>query len=212
MIDATADNLNDRTPDIQNDEHREKGTALLIVDMIGNFDHENGEELFRHALPAAGNISRLKEKAAAANVPVIYVNDNFGEWKHDFKATLEAARASERGKQIVDLIEPGPDDYHILKPQRSGFFSTPLDVLLASLKVSRLVITGAATDICVLATAHDAYMRGFEIIVPGDCTAAATDAQKSEALDLLSRIVDADTRPSGQVDLAKSNKEKSLTA
>ena len=211
-MDATADKLNDRTPDLPDDEHREKGTALLIVDMIGKFDHDDGEELFKNALPAADNISRLKEKAAAANIPVIYVNDNFGEWKHDFRATVDAARASERGKQILDLIEPGTDDYHVLKPQHSGFFSTPLDVLLASLKVSRLIVTGGATDICILATAHDAYMRGFEIIVPGDCTAAASNDQKNEALDLLSRIVKADIGPSTNIDLSNPLQNKGLAA
>lgn len=204
MPNATADKLNERTPDIAVEAHREKGTALLIVDMISSFDHEDGEELFKNALPAADNISRLKERAAAANIPVIYVNDNFGEWKHDFKATIDGARASERGGQIVPLIEPSPEDYHVLKPQHSGFFSTPLDVLLASLKASRLILTGAATDICILATAHDAYMRGFELMVPGDCTAAATNEQKNEALDLLSRIVKADTRPSTELDLSQT--------
>jgi nicotinamidase-related amidase len=212
MADETADKLNERTPDVQDDAHRDKGTAVLIVDMIQKFDHDDGEELFKNALPAADNTSRLKGKAAASNIPVIYVNDNFGDWKHDFKATVEAARGSERGKQIVELIEPGPNDYHVLKPQHSGFFSTPLDVLLASLKASTLILTGVATDICILATAHDAYMRGFELIVPGDCTAATTNDQKSTALDLLSRIVKANTGPSVDIDFPQTLQNKGLAA
>lgn len=199
MIDPTADRLDERTPSLHSAEHRKKGTALLIIDMIGDFSHDDGDDLARHALPAASNIARLKARAVEANIPVIYVNDNFGEWRNDFQTTLESARSSKKGSEIVKLIEPGADDYHILKPQRSGFFSTPLDVLLASLKISELILTGAATDICILFTAHDAYMRGFKVIVPPDCTAAATTDQHREAIAQLQRLVDADTRLSEKI-------------
>ena len=199
MNDRTADRLDERTPSLHTPEHREKGAALLIIDMIGDFEHKNGEDLARHALPAASNIARLKQRAADKQIPVIYVNDNFGEWRHDFQATLDKARESKKGSEIVRLIEPTADDYHILKPQRSGFFSTPLDVLLATLKVSDLILTGASTDICILFTAHDAYMRGFNLIVPPDCTAAANTTQHRDAIALLQRLTDADTRLSEKI-------------
>src|SRR5213079_120018 len=134
-------------------------------------------------------------------IPVIFVNDNYGEWRNDFHATLEAARRSELGSQILEPIDIGTEDYHVLKPQRSGFFSTPLEVLLATLKVSTLIITGIATDLCVLFTANDAYMRGYELLIPSDCTAAVTEERKNETLRLLERIADADTTASSDVDL-----------
>ena len=201
MNDSTVENLDQRTPDIADPAHRERAAALLIVDMIGDFEHEDGEELFLNTLPAAEKLSELARRARHAKVPVIYVNDNYGEWRNDFRATLEGARNSERGRRIIELLEPGPHDYHVLKPQRSGFFSTPLDVLLTSLKVSTLIITGIATDICVLFTANDAYMRGYRVMVPSDCTAAVTADQASETLALLERVADADTSPSADLDL-----------
>ena len=203
MNDRTADNLNDRTPDLAQDEHRTKGAALLIIDMIGTFEHDDGEKLFRNTKPSAEKIAALKKRAAELKIPVVFVNDNYGEWRNDFHATLEAARASEFGSQILELINVGPEDYHVLKPQRSGFFSTPLEVLLASLKVSTVIITGIATDICVLFTANDAYMRGYHVIVPRDCTAAVTHERVLSTLELLERVSDADTTASDQLDLEK---------
>ena len=135
------------------DVHKGVGTALLIVDMIADFEFEDGDRIFENALPAARNIAKLKERAKAARIPVIYVNDNYGVWRNNFEATLAEAVRSERGKQIVDLLRPDKDDYHVLKPQRSGFFATPLDVLLTSLGVSTLIMTGISADICVLFTA-----------------------------------------------------------
>jgi nicotinamidase-related amidase len=172
--------------------------------MIADFEFKDGDRIFAKAIPAAGNIARLKAAAKKSNLPVIYVNDNYGIWKNNFEGTLAAAEKSDRGKQIVEMIRPDNDDYHILKPQRSGFFATPLDVLLTSLDVSELIITGLSTDICVLFTAHDAYMRGFKILVPADCTAASDENHRDYALDLLRRIADADIRPSTELKLGSA--------
>lgn len=97
---------------------------------------------------------------------------------------------SKKGRRITEILAPEENDLYILKPQRSGFYETPLSVLLQSLKVSNLVICGVATDICVLFTAHDAYMRGFQVFVPSDCCAAIELDHHTEALDLLGRVTD----------------------
>ena len=149
-------------------------TALLIIDLISDFSFKDGEKLFPHALQAAENIAALKTKAKASGVPVIFVNDNYGRWNDDFSGYKKYVREnSEKGRKVLGLIEPEADDYFILKPQRSGFYATALGVLLLSLDVSTVIVTGVTTDICVLFTAHDAYMRGFHVGVPGDCSAAA---------------------------------------
>ena len=178
--------------------------ALLIVDMIADYEFNDGENIFDGALSAAKNIATLKMHAKTADMPVIYVNDNYGIWRNSFEATLAAAAVSERGRQIVQILRPEKDDYHVLKPQRSGFFATPLDVLLTSLDVSRLIITGITADICVLFTAHDAYMRGYQISVPADCTAAVNEHALTEALEMLGRTVDADTTSSGEIELTRA--------
>ena len=166
-------------------------TALLIVDMISDFEFEGGDKLCRNALRAAENISNLKKRAKEYCAPVIYVNDNYGRWNEDFRTMAARIRSgSKRGRPITELLAPQENDLYILKPQRSGFYETPLSVLLQSLRVSNLDICGVTTDICVLFTAHDAYMRGFRVFVPEDCCAAVESEHHSEALSLLGRVTD----------------------
>lgn len=176
-------------------------TAVLILDMISDFDFEDGDTLYPHALKAAECLSKLKSRAQKAGVPVIYVNDNFGKWNEDFNAYAVSVRdLSKKGRSIVELIGPAEGDYHILKPQRSAFYATPLGVLLLSLNVSNLILTGVTTDICVLFSAHDAYMRGFQIQIPSDCTAAVEESYRKSALEFLERVAYADVRPSTEIE------------
>jgi nicotinamidase-related amidase len=186
------------------DGHRNSGVGILIVDMISDFDFDDGEKLYEAAEPAARRIAKLKERANKNAIPIIYVNDNYGQWKNDFSATVRSAQLSSMGRKIVDIVPPQADDYHVLKPQRSGFFGTPLTVLLECLNVSELVITGVTTDICVLFTAHDAYMRGFSVSVPADCCAAVRREDHESALSTLARIADADIGESEKITLNKA--------
>jgi nicotinamidase-related amidase len=179
-------------------------TALLIVDFFTDFEFSGGDKLKKQAVAAARKLAKLKEKAKANGWPVIYVNDNFAHWRDDFTAQVDRLidRPDEAG-DIARLLKPDEKDYYVLKPQRSGFYSTPLERLLNSLKIKRLVIAGLSTDICVMFTAHDAYERGFEVSVPSDCTAAIDPKHKQEALRLLSRVAKADTKRSVDIDLSK---------
>lgn len=174
--------------------------ALLIVDMINDFRFEGGQKLFRRSLPVARAIVKLRKRADAAGVPVVYVNDNFAKWHDTFKTTVETIEnASDEGRKIVSLLRPGKEDYYVLKPNRSGFYKTPLEILLKDLRVTDIIITGVTTDMCVLFTAHDAHMRELGVAVPSDCTSARTAAYKRQALDLLRRVAEADTRPSTKI-------------
>jgi len=178
-------------------------TALLIVDMISEFEFQGGEKLCRNALQAAENVRELKQRARGQRAPVIYVNDNYGRWNEDFRTMAERIRTgSERGRRISELLAPEPNDLYILKPQRSGFYETPLSVLLQSLRVSNLIICGVTTDMCVLFTAHDAYMRGFRVFVPEDCCAAVEAEHHYEALRLLSRVTDVGIVAQKEIELA----------
>ena len=128
------------------------------------------------------------------------MNDNYGRWNEDFHTyTANVRKNSDKGRRIFELLEPEEDDMFVLKPQRSGFYATPLGVLLLSMGTSRVVITGVPTDICVLFTAHDAYMRGFSVCVPADCTAAVNRSYHRRALRFLERIADVETSESPRV-------------
>ena len=149
--------------------------GLLLIDVINDLDFPEGEMLLRHALPMARRLVDLKRRARTAGVPVIHVNDNFGRWRSNFNSQVEhCMKDGGRGEAIVEILVPEPEDYFVLKPKHSGFFSTTLDTLLEYLGVKTVILTGIAGNICVLFTANDAYMRDFALIVPGDCVASNT--------------------------------------
>lgn len=159
-------------------------TALLLIDVINDFDFPDADRLLKSAVPAARHLSRLKQRLRAKGVHIIYVNDNFGHWQSDFREQIERCTASDaKGTQVARLLMPDKEDYFVLKPRHSGFYSTSLDVLLGVLGVRTLVLAGFAGDICVLYTANDAYMRDFEIVAAADCIASESEAANRAALD-----------------------------
>ena len=174
-----------------------KKSVLLLLDVITDFEFDDGDALLRHSLPMARKLSRLKTRAKKAGVPVVYVNDNFGKWQEDFKTMSDHfMRTEAKGHQVVSLLKPEPDDYYVLKPHRSAFYSTTLELLLRDLKTSTLIVTGVTTDICVLFTANDAYMRGFDLVIPRDCVAAVKPEHTKQAMEFIKRVLKADTTAS----------------
>jgi nicotinamidase-related amidase len=172
-------------------------TVLLLVDVINDFDFPQGRDLLRFAVPAARRILALKKRLRARGIPAVYVNDNFGRWQSDFKKQVEKCVSEESlGAPVARLLIPGENDYFVLKPKHSAFFSTSLDVLLEYLGAKKLIVTGFAGDICVLFTANDAYMRDYELIVPSDCVASETAAANKTACRQMKRFLKADVRPS----------------
>jgi len=190
-----------KTRDLHGSAPDECRVALLIIDMINAFDFEGAEAMLPRALDAARAISSLKQRARRSGVPVVYVNDNFGRWRSDFREVLEHCLRSP-GRQIAEILQPDKDDYFVLKPKHSGFQYTTLDVLLDHLGCETLVLTGVAGNFCVLFTAHDAYMRDFHLVVPRDSIASATEADDRAALEHMAKVTKADIRPSAEVDFA----------
>lgn len=177
--------------------------ALLLIDVLNDLEWEDGEKILPQALEMAERLAALKKRARAAGIPAIYVNDNFGQWQSNFQRLVDhLLHGGVRGEPIARRLHPEADDYFVLKPLHSGFYETTLPTLLNYLEATTLIITGIATDICVLFTANDAYMRGFKIVVPRDCVAANTAAFHEEALSLMERVLKADLTPSTELDLA----------
>ena len=179
-------------------------TVLILLDVISDFKFEDGDALLKRTSTAARNLKRLKARAKNAGVPVIYVNDNFGKWQEDFKTMSDHfMRAEAKGREVVEMLQPEKDDYYVLKPHRSGFYSTTLELLLRDLKAKKLIITGITADICVLFTANDAYMRGFDLYIPSDCVAAVKPAYSRQAMQFIERVLKADTRKSTEITFRK---------
>jgi nicotinamidase-related amidase len=191
-----------KNEDLHGNAPDKSAVALLLIDVINDLDFPEGDQLERFAVPMAGRIAALKRRARAAGIPAIYVNDNFGRWRSDFRSHVEhCLRDGVRGRRLAELLRPEEDDYFVLKPKHSGFFSTTLDILLEYLHVETLILTGVATNICVLFTANDAYMRDFHLVVPCDAVASNTEEENRHALEQIRKVLKADVRPTAELDL-----------
>ncbi|HEX5887075.1 MAG TPA: isochorismatase family cysteine hydrolase [Pyrinomonadaceae bacterium] len=192
-----------RSEDLHGSAPDKCGAALLLIDVINDFDFPESEQLLRLAMPAGRNIAQLKQRAKEAGIPAIYVNDNFGRWRSDFKKIVDHCREEGKGKEFVELLLPDEDDYFVLKPKHSGFYSTTLELLLTHLTSKNLILTGIAGNNCVLVTANDAYMRDFKLFVPADCVASNTEEENRHALEQMENVLKADTTIATELDLQK---------
>lgn len=176
--------------------------VLLVIDAINDFQFVEGRQVLAEALPMAVRIRRLKGLARRAGISTIYVNDNFGRWRSDFRTLIaHCLRQRARGRAVARLLRPDRRDYFVLKPKHSAFYSTTLELLLEHLHARTLILTGLLADSCILFSAQDAYMRGYDLVVPADCVAARVAEDRRRALDQMRRVLEADTRLSTALDL-----------
>ena len=169
------------------------GTALLLIDVINDLAFEGSEALVAQAEPMAIRLASLKRRTSAAGIPTIYINDNFGQWRSDFRKTVaHCVSRSSPGRGVSRRLRPTSRDYFVLKPKHSGFFDTTLDTLLKTLRISRVILAGIAGNICVLFTANDAYMRDLKIFAPADCIVSNTAADNDHALRQIQTVLKGD--------------------
>jgi nicotinamidase-related amidase len=169
--------------------------ALLLIDFVNTLDFDGGAKLEKRAVAAARKTRRLKDRAQAEGVPTIYVNDHFGDWSANFDAVLKRCERSKLGSRLVSLLCPQPGDLSILKPRHSAFYGTPLEFLLDELRIDSLILTGLQAHICVLFSAHDAYLRRYRLWVPPGCVASETAADERAALRHMAEVTGAEVRP-----------------
>jgi nicotinamidase-related amidase len=178
--------------------------ALLIVDMISDWRFPDAGKLLPQAAAIAPRIAALKQRCRRAGVPVIYANDNRGQWRSDFRQVVERSlHAGGDGARVTELLLPDDDDYFVLKPKHSAFFGTPLDLLLQHLKAFRLFVTGVASDQCVVTTAVAARMHDYEVRVPRDCVASQTAGRNRRAIEHFESALDIRTTPSERIRLPR---------
>ena len=181
--------------------------ALLLIDVINPLDFPEAPRLQKFVPAMTRVLVRLKKRAQQAGAPIIYVNDNFGRWRSDLRQQVRYCQETKsRGAEMAMRLQPGNDDYFILKPKHSGFFGTALETLLRSLGTRHLVLTGIAAISCILATAIDAHMRGYRLFVPRDGTISNTASENRTALKLMKDYVGADPRPAVEIRFRLSRK------
>ena len=193
--------MNKKNPDLHGNAPDSSPVVLLLIDVINDFEFDGAETIFQHALPAAQKIAALKTRTDKAGIPAIYVNDNFGKWRSDFRNLVtHCVDDDTRGRPIVELLKPGAEDYFVLKPKQSGFYSTTLDLLLDHLGARTLIMTGFTGDICVLFTAIDAHLRDYHLLVPRDCVVSQDEKENEQVLKYMERVLEADIRASSEIE------------
>jgi nicotinamidase-related amidase len=191
-----------KDPDLHGNVPENSPVALLLIDVINDMSFEGAEALVRHAVPMARQIAALKRRARAAKIPAVYINDNFGRWRSDFRKLVgHVLNDGVPGEEVARILEPDGDDYFVLKPKHSAFFETTLDTLLSYLGAKTLILTGVAGNICILFSANDAYMRDYHLVVPSGCVASTMREDTDYALRQIEQVLKGDITPSGGLDL-----------
>jgi nicotinamidase-related amidase len=166
--------------------------AVLVLDLISDFDFPDGPRVRRTLAARAAAIRRLLAYARSKNVAVIYANDNLGPWRSDSRALIEHCTAPRRaGAALVRSLLPEPDDEIVLKPRHSAFYGTPLAALLDHHSIETLIIVGVSAESCVWMTACDAHTRGFALAVPRDTLAGASPRGLRSTLTSLREVLGA---------------------
>ena len=174
---------------------RPANPALVVVDMLNPYDHEDADLLTANVEPVVPRIHSLLDRAQESGIEVIYVNDNYGSWNSSPAELAERACKGER----PDLIEPilPPDDASfVIKARHTIFFETPLAYLVQQKEIDRLILTGQVTEQCILYSALDAYVRHFEVAVPADAVAHIHDDLGDAAMRMMELNMNADVEPS----------------
>lgn len=198
---SSAANAPARNPDLHGNVPDDSPVVVIVIDVINDLEWEDGERLVGPARAMAQRLAPLLDRARHAGVPVIYANDNFGKWRSDFRALLDHCIDDDvRGREIAATLRPGTDDYFVLKPKHSAFFATTLDTLLRYLRARTLVLAGLTTDSCILATAIDADMRDYDVVVADDCVAALSPRRNDRALEHLVETLDVRTIHGADID------------
>jgi nicotinamidase-related amidase len=162
--------------------------ALLLVDVLNDFEHEDGERLLESFRARHGGMVRAVGRARGEDVAVIYANDNYGVWDGDRQRLVRQALDG-RGGELLEAISPGEDDGFVVKPRYSAFDKTPLELILRELETERLLLAGASTEGCVAQTAIDGRELGLKVSVLADACATVDERIEQVALDYLEAVV-----------------------
>jgi nicotinamidase-related amidase len=175
-------------------------SALVVIDMLSAYDFPDAEQLAENARDVVPVISALIARAQDEDVPVVYVNDNYGDWNSSADELLQAGLNGEH-PELVEPLRPPEDASFVIKARHTIFYGTPLEHLLQAQDIDRLVLTGQVTEQCVLYSALDAYVRDIEVAVPTDAVAHIHPDLAEAALKMMETNMSADIAPSAELSL-----------
>jgi len=162
-----------------------KSTGIVVIDMLNEFCKPGGAMVLPGYERLVAPQKTVIDAGRAAGSPVLFVADthrkNVRQDREFLKRTSHCLEGS-WGAQVIDELEPRPDDLYIIKRRYSAFFNTDLDLTLRDLRVDTLVIIGVVTNICVRSTVHDGFFLGYQVVVPEDCVAATGPREQESSL------------------------------
>lgn len=179
-------------------------TALIMIDMQNMYLQQER----RSALgwPPIWNFdevvaecAELLAAARAQGMPVIYTRQTSradgADATPSMRRLLASSAASDEespigddadwGSQVLDAVRPEPGDIVIEKHRWDAFFNTDLDPILRNLDVTRLIVAGLQTNVCVETTSRTGMMKNFDVAVPLDAVSTDGEALHRAALDSL---------------------------
>lgn len=175
-----------QVPDISfEDEVRlpAENTAVVVVDMQNDFVKEEGNLVVPAAGETVASIQRTLEAARAHDVRIAYTQDTMMEGDPEFDVWPQHCVEGTWGWEIIEELEPHPDDLICQKNRYDGFYGTWLDHFLSRVwDVKHLVIVGTVANVCVLHTAASAGLRYFHIVVPANGISALNDFDQALTL------------------------------
>jgi nicotinamidase-related amidase len=168
-----------------------RNTALVVVDMLNSYEHDDAEELTKSVETIVNPLSDLIARADGDDTEIIYVNDNYGDWNSSQEELADRALKGARGDLVEPLLPPDSADF-VIKARHTIFYMTPLEYLLGQKEVDRVILTGQVTEQCILYSALDAYVRHFQVVVPRDGVAHIYEDLADAALEMMDRNMDAE--------------------
>ncbi len=166
-------------------------SALVVTDLLTTYDFEDADGLAESVEQALPAVRTLLRRAQEGQIPVIYVNDNYGDWNSSAEELLRRGLEGRR-PDLVEPVRPPHDASFVIKARHSIFYGTPLEYLLGQLGVDRIVLCGVVTEQCILYSALDAYVRQLHVAVPRDAVAHIDPELSRAALEMMHRNMDAD--------------------
>jgi nicotinamidase-related amidase len=174
-------------------------TALIVIDMLNDYEHEDADALATSVEEKLPQIVALRDAAGEReDVMLVYVNDNHDAWDSERDDLVERARKGKR-PDLVEPIAPVGRVSFFPKGRHSIYYQTAVDHLLKVEAVERVILVGQVTEQCILYSALDAYLRGYEVIVPPDAVAHIDEEFAHAALGMMERNMHADLVPAADV-------------
>lgn len=165
--------------------------ALIVIDMLNDFVLEGAPLEVPSTRTIIPELRREIEKARGENIPVIYVCDSHDRDDREFRKMGWPPHAVKgtNGALIVKELKPIKGERIIEKKTYSGFYNTELDKNLRDSGINTLRLTGCVTNICILFTASDAVLRGYNVKILENCVAGINKEDHEFGLRLMRNVL-----------------------